>query len=106
MKRIFALLLICLIVFIALRRQRIFLRDPLANVTRDGTAVGGVQVMINYTNDVLLQDGSKPRVGRQHLRQVPPPVRQRWGSPTRWRGGPPGHGGTRRRRDARAGGRA
>ena len=53
MKRIFALLLICLIVFIALRRQRIFLRDPLANVTRDGTAVGGVQVMINYTNDVL-----------------------------------------------------
>jgi hypothetical protein len=61
MKRIFALLLICLIVYVALHRQQVFLRDPLATVTRDGTQVGGVQVMINYTNDVLLQDGSKPQ---------------------------------------------
>ena len=61
MKRIFALILICLIIFVVLHRQRIFLRDPLATVTRDDAKVGGVQVMINYTNDILLQDGSKPQ---------------------------------------------
>ena len=59
MKRILGLLLICLIVFVVVDRQRIFLRDPLATVARDGVKVGGVTVMINYSNDVLLEDGSK-----------------------------------------------
>ncbi len=60
MKRLFALLFLGLIVFVAIDRQRIFLRDPLATVTRDGMPTHGVQVMINYSNDVLLQDDSKP----------------------------------------------
>jgi hypothetical protein len=59
-KRLIGLLLLCLIVFVVVYRQRIFLRDPLATVTRDGVKMGGVQVMINYTNDVLLTDASKP----------------------------------------------
>jgi len=60
-KKILSLLLIAVIVFVVVYRQRIFLRDPLAAVTRDGVKMGDVQVMINYSNDVLLQDGSKPQ---------------------------------------------
>lgn len=60
LKKLFALVLICVVVFVVVYRQRIFLRDPIATVTRDGVKMGNVQVMINYTNDVLLQDGSKP----------------------------------------------
>ncbi len=68
MKKIFALVLLCVVVFVVVYRQRIFLRDPLATVTRDGVKMGNVQVMINYTNDVLLTDGSKP-VRRLYLVQ-------------------------------------
>ncbi len=60
MRRLFALVLICVVVFVVLYRQRIYLRDPLATVTRDGVKIGDVQTMINYSNDVLIQDGSKP----------------------------------------------
>ena len=58
MKKFLALVTLVLIVFVVLHRQRIFLRDPLATVTRDGVRVSGVTVMINYSNDVLLQDAS------------------------------------------------
>jgi hypothetical protein len=58
------LLTIGLAVFVVVYRQRLFLRDPLAVVTRDGVKVSGVAVMINYTNDVLLQDAS---AGRKRL---------------------------------------
>ena len=58
MKRILLLLLLVLIVFVAVDRQRIFLWDPLARVTRDGVKVDGVRTMINYSNDVLVEDGS------------------------------------------------
>ncbi len=58
MKKVLALLTLGLIVFVVIYRQRIFLRDPLATVTRDGVKVRGVAVMINYSNDVLLQDAS------------------------------------------------
>jgi hypothetical protein len=61
MKKLIGLLVLCLIVFIVVYRQRIFLRDPLASVTRDGTPVADVQVMINYPNDILLQDHSAGR---------------------------------------------
>ncbi len=58
MRRLLLLLLLGLIVFVALERQRLFVWDPLAKVTRDGAAVGDVRVMINYTNDLLLDDRS------------------------------------------------
>jgi len=60
LKKLFALVLICVVVFVVVYRQRIFMRDPIATVTRDGVKIGNVQVMINYSNDVLLQDGSMP----------------------------------------------
>ena len=58
MRKILLLLTVGLVVFIAVNRQRLFLRDPLATVTRDGAKVSGVTAMINYNNDVLLTEGS------------------------------------------------
>ncbi len=56
MKKLLALLLLLLIAFVVLNRRRLYLRDPLASVTRNGVAVSGVKVLINYPNDVLLDD--------------------------------------------------
>jgi hypothetical protein len=58
LRKIFGLLVLVLVVFVVIYRQRIFLWDPLASVTRDGVKVRGVRTMINYSNDVLLQDSS------------------------------------------------
>ena len=58
MRKLLGLLAIALIVFLVIYRQRVFLWDPVAHVSRDGAKVDGVRVMINYSNDVLLQDAS------------------------------------------------
>jgi hypothetical protein len=55
MKRFLVLSGIVLIVLVAVYRQRLFLRDPLAKVYRDGARQEGVRVYINYSNDVLLE---------------------------------------------------
>ena len=46
------------VVFVAVYRQRLFLRDPLGTVRRNGVTLAGTSVMINYANDVLLDDAS------------------------------------------------
>ena len=61
MKKLIALLVVGLVVFLVIYRQRVYLRDPLAKVTRDGQAVDATQVMINYPSDVLLLDKSDGR---------------------------------------------
>ena len=61
MKKLVALLVIGFAIFLAIDRQRIYVRDPLAKVTREGTSVDHTQVMINYPNDVLLLDRSDGR---------------------------------------------
>ena len=65
MKKILALILLLLVVFVVVNRRRVYLRDPLAKVTRDGVAIGEVEVLINYPNDVLLDDQSV--VGQRRL---------------------------------------
>jgi hypothetical protein len=60
MKKLLALVLIVLVVFVVLNRERIYVRDPLATVTRDAVAESGVQVFINYNNDVLLEHDDRP----------------------------------------------
>jgi hypothetical protein len=57
-KKVLALLTLVFVVFVVIYRQRIFLWDPLATVARDGVKRGGVRVMINYSNDVLVDDKS------------------------------------------------
>ena len=61
MKKLVGFLVLCFVVFLVLYHQRLFVRDPLARVTRDGVKVDGTQVLINYTNDVLLLDKSDLR---------------------------------------------
>ncbi len=63
------LLFLLLIGFILLNRQRIYLRDPLARVVREGQPVSGIKVLINYSNDVLLDDASVPGQRRTYLVQ-------------------------------------
>ena len=58
MKKLLALLTIGLIIFVVIYRQRIYVWDPIATVTRDGVKQGSVRVMINYSNDVLMDDKS------------------------------------------------
>jgi hypothetical protein len=57
-KKLLLLLAIGLLVFAAIDRQRIYVWDPIATVTRDGVKQGSVRVMINYSNDVLMDDNS------------------------------------------------
>jgi hypothetical protein len=40
---------------ILLNRQKVFVRDPLATVYRNEVKQSGVEVFINYSNDVLMQ---------------------------------------------------
>jgi hypothetical protein len=59
-KKLIALLIIALVVFVVVERKRVFVRDPLASVTRAGEKIGGEQVYINYYNDVLLENDNPP----------------------------------------------
>jgi hypothetical protein len=45
-------------IFVAVFRQRIFLRDPLGKVERNGVAQEAARVYINYSNDVLVEDAA------------------------------------------------
>ena len=49
---------VLLVVFVAVFRQRIFVRDPLGKVERNGIAQGGTRVYINYSNDILVEDAA------------------------------------------------
>ena len=60
MKKLIALLVLLLVVFVVVERKRVFVRDPLASVTRAGDKVSGEQVYINYYNDVLLENDNPP----------------------------------------------
>ena len=58
MRKLLLLILIGLIVFVVVYRQRVFVWDPIAKATRDGAPVTGVKALINYSNDLLLEDSS------------------------------------------------
>ena len=48
------------VVFIVVERQKLFVRDPLGSVMRDGVKEDGAQVYINYSNDVLIENDNPP----------------------------------------------
>jgi hypothetical protein len=48
-----------LALFVAVFRQRIFMRDPLGKVERSRVARDGTRVYINYSNDVLVEDSAR-----------------------------------------------
>jgi hypothetical protein len=55
-----------LVIFVAVFRQRIFLRDPLGKIERNGVAVDGARLFINFSNDVLVEE---PGTERRYLVQ-------------------------------------
>jgi hypothetical protein len=59
LKRILIVGTLLLVVFVAVFRQRIFVRDPLGKVERNGVAQDGTRVYINYSNDVLVEDSAR-----------------------------------------------
>lgn len=60
MKRLFLLLLLLLFAYVLYNRQRVFVRNPIASVMRDGTKAEGTQVFINFSNEVLLENDGPP----------------------------------------------
>jgi hypothetical protein len=60
MKKLLLLVVLVAILFIAYNRERVFIRDPLANLMRDGVKEDGAQVFINFSNDVLLENEAVP----------------------------------------------
>jgi hypothetical protein len=76
MKKLILLLIVLFIVFVAIERQRLYLRDPLATVTRDGVKEDGAQVYINFSNDVLIENDHAPMYVTviQHDNHVGTPV--------------------------------
>jgi len=56
MLKILALLFVLFAALVIVNRQRLFLRDPLAEVERNGVKVEGARVYINFSNDVMLEE--------------------------------------------------
>jgi hypothetical protein len=61
MRKLFLLLLLALIVFAIVCRNRLYVRDPLGSLSRGGVKESGAQVYINFSNDVLIEDDDPPR---------------------------------------------
>jgi hypothetical protein len=73
--KILLLAVAVLVVFAALGRQRVYVRDPLASVCRNDVKQTGVEVYINESNDVLLWqdigDRASDRILVQGWNKVP-----------------------------------
>ncbi len=61
MRKFILLLTVALIALAIVYQNRLFLRDPLGKLERNGVAVPDARVFINYSNDILVQEDS----GRQ-----------------------------------------
>ena len=60
MKKLILLLFLVALVFVYLTRDRLYIRDPLGSVARDGVKEAGTQVFINVRNEVLLENDNAP----------------------------------------------
>jgi hypothetical protein len=58
LKKILIVGALLLAIFVVVFRQRIFLRDPLGKVQRNGAVQDGVRLYINYSNDVMVEDSA------------------------------------------------
>ncbi len=76
MKKILLLLVVFVALFVFWNRERLYLRDPVATVSRDGVKQSGVQVYINFSNEVLLESDKAPMYLTlvQHGQRVGTPV--------------------------------
>ena len=60
MRKIVLIVLVVGSWFVYQNRMRLFVRDPLGLVTRNGVKEDGAQVFINYDNDALLENDHAP----------------------------------------------
>ena len=60
MRKLLLLLVAIAAIFAFINRDRLFVRDPLGSVTRNGVKEHGAQVYLNYANDVLLENDNAP----------------------------------------------
>jgi hypothetical protein len=60
MKTTLTVLVVLFFVALIYYRQRVYVRDPLATVYRNDVQQSGVEVFINYSNDVLLEQDTGP----------------------------------------------
>ena len=76
MRRFIVLLTLALIALAVVYRNRLFLRDPLGKLERNGAPGADARIFINYSNDVLVQqDGGRRMFVVQNINKLP-------GSPT------------------------
>jgi hypothetical protein len=59
LKKILIVGTLLLVIFVAVFRQRIFVRDPLGKVERNGVGQDGARLYINYSNDVMVEDSAR-----------------------------------------------
>jgi hypothetical protein len=59
-KKWVALGLAVIVLFAAYNRNRLYARDPLGSVMRNGAKEAGAQVYINFSNDVLIENDNPP----------------------------------------------
>ncbi len=64
MKTILLLALLMAIALMAVNRQRIYVRDPMATVYRNDAKQSGVQIFISVAGDMLLWREAEPRESR------------------------------------------
>jgi len=60
LKKWIVLLVVAVGLFAVYNRNRLFVRDPLGSVTRDGVKEQGAQVFVNYANEALLENDNSP----------------------------------------------
>ena len=74
MKTIAVLVLAVLVIWTAINRERIFVRDPIASVYRNNVKQEGIEVYLNFSNDIVMQKRSDPPSSPtivQHWDQAP-----------------------------------
>ena len=60
MKKWIALALVVVVILSAYNRNRIFVRDPLGSVARNGAKEAGAQIYVNFSNDALIENDNPP----------------------------------------------
>jgi hypothetical protein len=55
-RKILVVGLLVMVVVLVIYRQRLFLRDPIATVERNGQRQSDYRVYLNYFNDILVED--------------------------------------------------
>jgi hypothetical protein len=59
-RKVLLIIVVLLVAFVVVERNRLFVRDPLGSVTRNGVKETGAQVYINFQNDVLVENDNAP----------------------------------------------